>query len=75
MAGIGVAMRDSVPETDAGWFGWGVVSETAGAKAAGTFVALMAKLGVGTMIAALPPMACEVAWTRGWAAPPPTGGC
>src|SRR3954447_1734568 len=66
-------MRESVPVTCAGWAGWIVASETFGASAAGTLVAFTAKFGVGTMMIALPPMFCDVAWTRGWAAPPPTG--
>jgi hypothetical protein len=53
---------------------WGVVSDTPGARAAGATVGFAARLGVGTIMIALPPIDCWVAAARGWAAPPPTTG-
>lgn len=67
-------MRDSVPDTWTTAAGCTVVIATGGASGAGTDVAIVEKFGVGTMMMALPPMFCEVATARGWAAPPPTAG-
>jgi hypothetical protein len=73
-AGIGVGMRERVPTTWTTFAGWTVWRATAGARGAGCGVAATLKFGVGTMIAALPPMLANVGTARGWAAPPPTTG-
>jgi hypothetical protein len=71
---MAVGMRESVPVTWGMLLTWGVESDTAGASAAGTLVALVEKFGVGTTTMAFPPGAWNVALARGWAAPPPTTG-